>query len=60
MQKIQQQRISILHTLMQLWNEQVSLSIRYCYVPATPGFAATDSYQVGKNNSDKMRPWFER
>lgn len=60
MQKRQQQRISILHTLMQRWNEQVSLSIRYCYVPATSGFAAADSYLAGKNNSDKIRPWFER
>lgn len=60
MQKRQQQQISILHTLMQLWNEQVLFSIRYCYVPATEGFAATDSYRNDKNNSDKIRPWFER
>jgi hypothetical protein len=54
MQK-RQQRFSILHTLMQFWNEQVSLSIRYSYVPAGSGFTA-----IGKNNSDKIRPWFER
>lgn len=56
MQKRQQQRFSMLHTQMQLWNEQVSLSIRYCHVPATTGFAA-----IGKmSNDDKNRPWFER
>jgi hypothetical protein len=55
MQKRQQQRFSMLHTLMQLWNEQVSLSIRYSYVPAGSGFTAID-----KSNSDKIRPWFER
>jgi len=60
MQKIQALQLITLHTLMQLWNERVSLTIRYSYVPATSGFAATDSYQVGKNNSDKIRPWFER
>jgi hypothetical protein len=60
MQISQQQRFSMLHTLLQLWNEQVSLSIRYCYVPAASGFAAPDSNLGGKNNSDKIRPWFER
>jgi hypothetical protein len=55
MQKREAQQFNTLHTLMQLWNEPVSLSIRYCYVPATSGFAA-----IGKNNSDKTRPWFER
>jgi hypothetical protein len=60
MQKRQQQRFSMLHTLMQLWNEQVSLSIRYSYVPVGNGFTAPDSYRDGKNNSDKIRPWFER
>ena len=55
MQKRQEQLFNTLHTLMQLWNELVSLSIRYCYVPATSVFAG-----IGKNNSDKIRPWFER
>jgi hypothetical protein len=55
MQKGQQQRFSILHTLMQFWNEQDSLSIRYGYVPVGSVFTA-----IGKNNSDKIRPWFER
>ena len=56
MQKSQQQRFSMLHTLMQIWNEQLSLSIRYCYVPATKGFAAIGNM----SNDDKKRPWFER
>jgi len=56
MQKRQQQQFSILHTLMQLWNEPVSLSIRYCYVPAGSGFTAIGK----KSNDDKIRPWFER
>jgi len=55
MQKIQALQLITLHTLMQLWNERVSLTIRYSYVPATGGFTA-----IGKNNSDKIRPWFER
>jgi hypothetical protein len=60
MQKRQQQRFSILHTLMQLWNEHASLPIGYCYVPATTGFAP-DSYRDGNmSNDDKRRPWFER
>jgi len=56
MQIRQQQRFSILHTLMQLWNEHTSLPIGYCYVPATRGFAAIGN--MSKN--DKIRPWFER
>lgn len=55
MQK-RQQRFSILHTLMQSWNEQVSLSIRYSYVPAGGGFTAIKNV----SNDDKIRPWFER
>ncbi|MBL7701598.1 MAG: hypothetical protein JNM14_05075 [Ferruginibacter sp.] len=55
MQKRQEQRFGTLHTLMQGWNELDSLQIDYCYVPAKSGVAAT-----GKNNSDKIRPWFER
>ena len=61
MQKRQQQQFSMLHTLMQLWNEQVSLSKRYWYVPAGSGFTAPDSYRDGNmSNDDKKRPWFER
>jgi hypothetical protein len=55
MQKNQEQLFNALHSVMQLWNEPVSLCIRYCYVPAISGIAA-----IGKNNSDKIRPWFER
>lgn len=56
MNKRQQQRFSTLHTLMQLWNEKVSLYIRYCHAPTKTGFAA-----IGKmSNDDKKRPWFER
>ncbi len=37
-------------------NEQASLPIRYWYVLLCAGFAT-----IGKmNNSDKIRPWFER
>ncbi len=44
------------HKQFTMWNELSSLPIRYCYVPATTGFTA-----IGKmNNSDKIRPWFER
>ena len=44
------------HKQFTMWNELSSLPIRYCYVPATKGFTA-----IGKmNNSDKIRPWFER
>ena len=61
MQKRQQQRFSMLHTLVQLWNEHVSLPKGYCYVPATTGFAAPDSYLGGNmSKNDKRRPWFER
>jgi hypothetical protein len=60
MQKGQALLLNTLHTLMQLWNEQFSSPIGYCYVPATSGFAAADIYQAGKNNSDKIRPWFKR
>jgi hypothetical protein len=60
MQKRKEQRSGILYTLMQFWNEQFSLSIRYCYVPAGSGFTATGSYRDGKNNSNKTRPWMER
>lgn len=56
MQKRPQKRFSILHTLMQLWNEQVSLPIRYCYVPVGSGLTAIEN----KSNDDKKRPWFER
>ena len=56
MQKRQQQQFCMLHTLMQLWNERVSLSIRYCYVPATKGFAVIDN--MSKN--DTKQPWIER
>jgi hypothetical protein len=55
MQKRQALQLNTLHTLMQLWNEPVSTPIRYCYVPVGSGFTA-----IGKNNSDKIRPWFER
>jgi hypothetical protein len=55
MQIQQRKQYSPLHTLMQFWNEQISLSIRYSYVHAGTGFTA-----IGKNNSDKIRPWFER
>ncbi len=43
------------HKLLSMWNELRSLPIRYSYVPAATGFTA-----IGKNNSDKIRPWFER
>ncbi len=43
------------HKQFTMWNEQSSLPIRYCYVPAGSGFTAID-----KMNSDKIRPWFER
>jgi hypothetical protein len=56
MQKRQQQRFGILHTLKQLWNEQVSLPIGYCYVPVGTGFTAIKNM----SNDDKIRPWFER
>ena len=60
MQKRQQQRFSTLAALLHTWNEQSSLPIEYCYVPAGIEFAAPDSNLGGKNNSDKIRPWFER
>lgn len=60
MQK-RQQRFSVLHTLLQLWNEQVSLSRSYCYVRAAKGFAAPDGDRDGIMSNDyKIRPWFER
>jgi len=43
------------HKQFTMWNEQVSLSIRYCHVPAGSGVTT-----IGKNNSDKKRPWIER
>lgn len=49
-------RLIILHTLVLLWNEHVSLPIGYCYVPAAKGFAAIGNM----NKNDKRRPWFER
>lgn len=56
MQKGQQKRFRILYMLMQLWNEQVSFPIRYCYVPVGAGFTAIKNM----SNDNKTRPWFER
>jgi len=53
MQQLQHKQFTIQHTLS-------SLAIRYGYVPVGSGFTAPDSYRDGKNNSDKIRPWFER
>jgi hypothetical protein len=48
------------HKQFTVWNEQSSLPIRYCYVPATTGFAP-DSYRDGNmSNDDKRRPRNER
>ena len=44
------------HKQFTMRNEQSSLPIRYCYVPATTGFAAISNM----SNDDKKRPWFER
>ncbi|MEO7307116.1 MAG: hypothetical protein ABIR78_00835 [Ferruginibacter sp.] len=46
----------IQHKQFTMRNEHASLPIRYWYVPLCAGFTA-----IGKmNNSDKIRPWFER
>ena len=44
------------HKQFKMWNELSSLPIRYCYVPATTGFATIGNI----SNDDKKRPWFER
>jgi hypothetical protein len=51
-----QQRFGTLYTLLQKWDEQLSLSKGYCYVPAIKGFSAIDKM----SNDYKIRPRFER
>ena len=56
MQQLQHIRFTSVPVGTLVWNEQSSLPIRYCYVPAGSGFTAIDSM----NKNDKRRPWFER
>ncbi|MEO6252089.1 MAG: hypothetical protein ABIO79_02190 [Ferruginibacter sp.] len=44
------------HKQFSTWNEQTSLTIRYCYVPLGTGFAAIKNM----SNDDQIRPWIER
>lgn len=55
MQQLQHKQFTTLPAGRQVWNEQSSLPIRYCYVPLGSGFTA-----IGKMNSDRKRPWIER
>jgi len=56
MQQLQHKQFTTVLTGTQVWHEQLSLPIRYCYVPAGIGFSANDSM----NKNDRKRPWFER
>ncbi|MEP7238196.1 MAG: hypothetical protein ABI685_10040 [Ferruginibacter sp.] len=56
MQQLKHKQFTTVLTGTQVWHEQSSLPIRYCYVPATTGFAAIGSM----SNNDKKRPWIER